>query len=223
MCEGIKKSSFYSTFASKKHLVMSIKKLFFLCFIIFSSISLSAQCDCERVMDKSCRDCMFDPTMPSMMAGYRMLFYPMDSAYLHYFIVDSLRVDSYICFLLCNPLYDYIPRFHHCGKVDHCAYLNHLKLSDSLIYCLNLSYEKNMQKTACLYEFIFSDDISGKCISTVNFYLTTTIPIYLNGVLIPLEQCENVLGAIRQEDLISVQRFKRKNWKKLERIEVITR
>ena len=96
---------------------MSIKKLFFLCFIIFSSISLSAQCDCERV----------------------------------------------------------------------------------------------------------KDDVSGKCISTVNFYLTTTIPIYLNGVLIPLEQCENVLGAIRQEDLISVQRFKRKNRKKLERIEVITR
>lgn len=191
-------------------------------FLVVSCISLSAQCDCEEILHKNCRDCGMDPSRPSLIVGFKMLFYPIDSAYYNYFIVDSVRPDSYICYSLCNPLYKDIPRFHFCKNVIYTYYLNQLNLSDSQIIALSLDYEKDMLKTLCKYEFVFFKKRQDS-ISQINFFLTTKIPIYLNNELVPFDQSEEVLGQIQKKDIISIQRIKRRYRRKNDRIDIITR
>ena len=104
-----------------------------------------------------------------------------------------------------------------CDNLSKTFFLNGLKLPFDSLVKLQLR-SKDLFNNQCLYELKYKGDDSSTCIEHVNYYITIKIPIFLNGKEIPLERSVKILERVSPNDLLSMQRVKKKG-----RIDITTK
>jgi hypothetical protein len=110
------------------------------------------------------------------------------------------------------------------GEIQYHYHLNGLELPLDTIKKLDFSKKRNKDLLQHgVYSPIFDTTKMKECVLGLNLYLTSVIPIYLNGTLVPFEQCEEILSLINSENIVSVQRIERKYRRKNDRIDIVTK
>lgn len=199
-------------------MVKKIRILLFCC-CCFISVKSQAQCDCDSIRE------VLSHTRFSSYAPYKLivachtLFYPKDT----FLLVTNYSFED--CIRICDDKFPY-PIFKLCSddKIQYRYHLNGLELPLDTIK--KLDFPKTWKKDKLpkgLYTPIFSEKGKNECIVGFDMFLTTFVPIYLNGTLVPFEHCEAVLNQIHSEDVISVQRAERKYRRKGDRIDIVTK
>lgn len=196
-------------------------RIILLCCCSFIAIDMQAQCNCDSIRDvlSHTRICVEYSPYKCIVGPYHTLFYPKDTFLLitNYNFVDCLRI--------CDDKFQY-PIFNLCsdGDIQYNYHLNGLVIQMDALE--KLDFSKTWKKDLLLkgfYSPIFNTKEERECILGVDLFLTTFIPIYLNGTLVPFEQCEAVLSLINPENIVSVQRIERKYRRKNDRIDIVTK
>ena len=192
-----------------------------LCCCSFIAIKAQAQCDCDSIREilSHTRICVEYSPYKCIVGPFHTLFYPKDT----FLLVTNYSFED--CLRICDDKFPY-PIFKLCsdGEIQYHYHLNGLELPLDTIK--KLDFSKNRKKDLLpkgLYTPIFSEKGKNECIVGFDLFLTTFVPIYLNGTLIPFEQCETVLNRIHSDDVISVQRAERKYRRKSDRIDIVTK
>ena len=201
--------------------MVKIIRILLFCCCSFIAIKAQAQCNCDSIREvlSHTRICVEYSPYKCIVGPYHTLFYPKDTFLLitNYNFVDCLRI--------CDDRFQY-PVFNLCSddEIQYHYHLNGLKLPLDTIE--KLDFSKTWKKDLLLkglYTPIFKDKGMNECILGFNLFLTTFVPIYLNGSLVPFDQCEAVLSLINPEEIVSVQRIERKFRRKNDRIDIVTK
>ena len=183
-------------------------------------MGMQAQCDCDSIREilSHRRICVDYSPYKCIVGPFHTLFYPKDT----FLFVSNYSFED--CIRICDDNFPY-PIFALCsdGKIQYRYHLNGLEIPLDTVE--KLDFSKTWKKDLLLQGFytpIFNTEGENECILGFDLYLTTFIPIYLNGKLVPSEQCEAVLSGINPNDVISVQRTERKYRRKNDRIDIVT-
>jgi hypothetical protein len=133
--------------------------------------------------------------------------------------IDPEKTLLVICKMVFEPKDTLNPiiKSKFCDNESKTFFLNGLELPFDSLVKLQLSY-KNTLRNQCFYDLKYNEDDSLNCIAHINYYITIKIPIFLNGKEISLEQSVKILGRVLPNELLSIQRVKKK-----ERIEITTK
>ncbi len=199
-----------------------VRILIFVFNISFFIVVSNAQCNCDSIhdlLDRS-RICVnYSPFVSYIGPG--VVYNPKDT----FLLVTDYNFTS--CLRICDEHYVY-PIYFCCPDIDVSEryYLNGLHISKDHLSGLGFSksFNKNSKWYRGTYDVLFTEKDSTRCVSTINFYLTTTIPIYLNGKIVPINDCEVITGSITPEQINFIQRTHKKiGVQNRDRIDIITK
>lgn len=200
--------------------MVKIIRILLFCCCSFIAIKAQAQCNCDSIRDvlSHTRICVEYSPYKCIVGPFHTLFYPKDT----FLLVSNYSFED--CLRICDDKFPY-PIFKLCsdGEIQYHYHLNGLELPLDTIE--KLDFSKTWKKDLllqCVYSPIFNDKMMNECILGFNLFLTTFVPIYLNGTFVPFEQCKEVLSLINPENIVSVQRVERKYRRRNDRIDVIT-